>query len=152
MSDSYAGGKICRVDDLVLNRLKAHLGVFALATTDGVISPDYTVLRSVKSNCNKYFELLYKSPACRRELFVRAKGIVQGFWRLYTDDFYAIQVPVQPLREQHRIVDSIEAQTDGVNKCIGTTNNEICLLQEYRTRLIARCHVRIEEQPHQTKR
>lgn len=31
MSDSYAGGKICQANDIVLNRLKAHLGVFAVA-------------------------------------------------------------------------------------------------------------------------
>ena len=30
-SESYAGGKLCEPEDLVLNRLKAHLGVFALA-------------------------------------------------------------------------------------------------------------------------
>ena len=44
LSESYAGGKLCYKDDLVLNRLKAHLGVFALSPQSGVISPDYTVL------------------------------------------------------------------------------------------------------------
>ena len=44
LSESYVGGKVCQKDDLVLNRLKAHLGVFALAPMEGVISPDYTVL------------------------------------------------------------------------------------------------------------
>lgn len=38
-SDSYAGAKLCEVGDLVLNRLKAHLGVFAMAKQGGVISP-----------------------------------------------------------------------------------------------------------------
>lgn len=31
LSESYIGGKVCNENDLVLNRLKAHLGVFALA-------------------------------------------------------------------------------------------------------------------------
>jgi type I restriction enzyme S subunit len=43
LSESYAGGKLCEKDDLVLNRLKAHLGVFALTPQSGVISPDYTL-------------------------------------------------------------------------------------------------------------
>ena len=30
VSESYAGAKVCHQNDLVLNRLKAHLGVFAL--------------------------------------------------------------------------------------------------------------------------
>ena len=86
-SESYAGGKLCAVNDVVLNRLKAHLGVFALSRHVGVVSPDYTVLRPIASQSPKYFEYLLKSPICRGELRTRLKGIVEGFWRLYTDDF-----------------------------------------------------------------
>lgn len=92
ISDSYAGAKLCRQGDLVLNRLKAHLGVFALAPQPGLVSPDYTVLRPIRELDSRYFEAVYRSPACRVELRRRAKGIVQGFWRLYTDDFYDIRV------------------------------------------------------------
>ena len=42
-SASYVGGKLCDRGDLVLNRLKAHLGVFALARQPGLVSPDYSV-------------------------------------------------------------------------------------------------------------
>lgn len=87
VSASYVGAKLCEKDDLVLNRLKAHLGVFALAKEPGLISPDYTVLRPVRDLEDRYFESVYRTPACRVELRNRAKGIVQGFWRLYTDDF-----------------------------------------------------------------
>ena len=97
VSDSYAGAKLCEKGDLVLNRLKAHLGVFALAPERGVVSPDYTVLRPVREVEERFFEAVYRTPACRVELRQRAKGIVQGFWRLYTDDFYDIRVPVPPL-------------------------------------------------------
>ena len=65
MSETYAGGKICREGDLVLNRLKAHLGVFALARTKGVISPDYTVLRPRVNLDRRFFEVVYRTPACR---------------------------------------------------------------------------------------
>ena len=44
-SENYAGGKLVTENDLVLNRLKAHLGVFALAKQAGVVSPDYSVFR-----------------------------------------------------------------------------------------------------------
>ena len=49
LSESYQGGKLCYRDDIVLNRLKAHLGVFALSQQLGVISPDYTVLMPNKN-------------------------------------------------------------------------------------------------------
>jgi type I restriction enzyme S subunit len=137
VSESYAGGKLCVVGDLVLNRLKAHLGVFALARHAGVISPDYTVLRPVESTGVEYFERVLRSPAFRYELRVRAKGIVEGFWRLYTDDFYDIRLPVPPPQERDAIVEYFLAETMTVEQAVLKAEREIDLLREYRTRLIA---------------
>lgn len=137
VSDSYAGAKLCQPMDLVLNRLKAHLGVFALASQPGLVSPDYTVLRPVCEMCPAFFEALYRSPGCRRELFVRAKGIVQGFWRLYTDDFYNIVMPVPPVEEQRSIMARLSVDLRQLNIAISRLESEIELLREYRTRLVA---------------
>lgn len=137
MSDSYAGGKLCEAGDLVLNRLKAHLGVFALAPQAGVISPDYTVLRPIAAMAPKYFEAVYRTPACRVVLRQKAKGIVQGFWRLYTDDFYDIAVPVPPVHEQEMIVNSLAQNLVGVQMALAQAEREIALMGEYRARLVA---------------
>lgn len=136
-SQSYAGAKLCSTGDLVLNRLKAHLGVFAVAKQDGVISPDYTVLRRQKNAHADFYALILRSPGCRGELRMRAKGIVEGFWRLYTDDFYDIRLPVPPIGEQHQIVDSISLQTQSQDAGISRLEREIELLREYRDRLVA---------------
>ena len=136
-SESYAGGKLCEVDDLVLNRLKAHLGVFAVATQTGVISPDYSVFRKICPLNIFYFESVLKSSACRRELKIRAKGIVEGFWRLYTDDFYDIRLPVPPVDEQDDIIAAIRTSTAELDAAVRRTEDEIGLMQEYRTRLTA---------------
>lgn len=125
------------VGDLVLNRLKAHLGVFAVAHQCGVISPDYSVFRKQSEIDMSYYESLLRSSACRRELRIRAKGIVEGFWRLYTDDFYDIRLPVPPPTEQTKIMESVAAQTSDLNTAITRTEREIALMQEYRTRLTA---------------
>ena len=137
LSESYVGGKLCEKDDLVLNRLKAHLGVFALANEPGLISPDYTVLRATKALCHKYFELVLKTPACRVEFRIRTKGIVEGFWRLYTNDFYDIKLPFPPVDEQIRIIEHIETDSSLIDQTIARAHREIELIQEYRTRLIA---------------
>lgn len=137
ISESYAGGKLCQVDDLVLNRLKAHLGVFATAKFDGVISPDYSVFRPIHSGETRYFESVLKSPACRRELFTRARGIVEGFWRLYTDDFYDIRLPCPSPEEQEAIIAFCDTISVKVDKQVACIEKEISLLREYRTRLIA---------------
>jgi len=137
VSESYVGAKLCEKGDLVLNRLKAHLGVFALAPEPGLISPDYTVLRPVGELEPKYFEAAYRTPACRVELRQRAKGIVQGFWRLYTDDFYDIRMPVPPVTEQREIMKRLDADFIDINTAVDRTEREIALIREYRTTLTA---------------
>ncbi len=137
VSTSYAGGKLCAVDDIVLNRLKAHLGVFALSQYNGVISPDYTVLRAYDTRGVEYFEKVLRSPAFRYELRIRSKGIVEGFWRLYTDDFNDIRLPVPSAKERVAIVEHIHKTSNEINCIVATTKAEIALLREYRTRLIA---------------
>lgn len=137
VSESHVGAKLCKTGDLVLNRLKAHLGVFALAPEHGLVSPDYTVLRPARELAARYFEAVYRTPACRIELRQRAKGIVQGFWRLYTDDFYDIRMPVPPVAEQHAIMDRLNIDLSGINTAISRLDREIDFLREYRTRLVA---------------
>jgi type I restriction enzyme S subunit len=137
VSESYAGAKLCKQGDLVLNRLKAHLGVFALAPQPGLVSPDYTVFRPGRELEPRYYVAVYRTPACRVELRQRAKGIVQGFWRLYTDDFYDIRMPVPPVEEQQRIMAHLDDDLSGVNATISRFEREIGLLREYRTRLVA---------------
>lgn len=137
VSESYVGGKLCEAGDLVLNRLKAHLGVFALAHCAGVISPDYTVLRPIDPEGVEYFESVLRSPACRPELRSKAKGIVEGFWRLYTDDFYAIRLPVPPVCERRSIIEHIRNAKSETDRLSEHAQREIIILREYRTRLIA---------------
>jgi type I restriction enzyme S subunit len=136
-SESYAGAKLCQAGDLVLNRLKAHLGVFAFAKQGGVISPDYSVFRKLGATCMEYYESVLRSSACRTELRIRAKGLVEGFWRLYTDDFYDIRLPVPPMNEQREIMKAITVKTADLTSAIARAEREIALMQEYRTRLTA---------------
>ena len=138
LSESYVGGKLCDKDDLVLNRLKAHLGVFALAPQSGVISPDYTVLRpNTERLLPSFAETVLKSDCCRGELRIRVCGIIEGFWRLYTDDFNTIVLPVPPLDEQAEIMEYIVEFRDKAKKYEDTLTQEISSLQELKARLIS---------------
>lgn len=134
---SHVGAKLCNKDDLVLNRLKAHLGVFALARQTGVVSPDYTVFRAQGAAIMPYLELALRLPALRTELRTRSKGIVEGFWRLYTDDFFNIVVPIPPTREQTRIVEAVSQAGEQMDALMERTRATVTLLKEFRTRLIA---------------
>lgn len=137
LSENYIGGKICNKGDLVLNRLKAHLGVFALASQKGVVSPDYTVLRPNGKIFPVFAETVLKSQKCRRELRIRVRGIVEGFWRLYTDDFNTIVLPLPSYEEQVEIIEHINQRSLFIDKAIMRIEKEISLIIEYRTRLIS---------------
>lgn len=138
LSESYKGGKLCYKDDLVLNRLKAHLGVFALSPQFAVISPDYTVLiPNAEKILPSFAETVLKSDRCRGELRIRVRGIIEGFWRLYTDDFNTIVLPVPPIEEQAEIMKYIIEFRDKTKKYEDNLMQEISILQEFKARLIS---------------
>jgi type I restriction enzyme, S subunit len=142
VSESYVGAKLVSENDLVLNRLKAHLGVFAHAKQSGLISPDYTVLRPLSCANVRFFEYVLKSASCRAELRTRAKGIVEGFWRLYTDDLYDIRLPTPPLDEQRLIVRFLDWHGVQTAKLIRTKKKIIALLNEQKQTIIHRAVTR----------
>lgn len=135
-SENYAGGKLVEEHDMVLNRLKAHLGVFACAKQAGVVSPDYTVLRPKGGMSVQYFESLFKTPTYVAEFRRRTKGIVEGFWRLYTDDFYNVSSLLPPPDEQDQIVAYLRAQDAKLARFIKTKRGLIELLIEQKLRII----------------
>ena len=121
--------------------------MFAVAAQSGVISPDYSVFRKKEPLNIFYFESVLKSSACRRELKIRAKGIVEGFWRLYTDDFYDIRLPVPPVEEQEEITASIRESTTELNTAIRRTEHEIELSEKVITWYIRRTLARVRGIP-----
>ena len=135
-SENYAGGKLVAEHDLVLNRLKAHLGVFARAKQAGVVSPDYTVLRPNGYASVRYCESLFKTPMYVGEFRRRTKGIVEGFWRLYTDDFYDVTALLPPPEEQGQIVAYLRAQDAHIARFIKAKRDLIKLLTEQKLRII----------------
>jgi len=135
-SESYAGGKLVEKGELVLNRLKAHLGVFARAKQAGVISPDYSVFSIKPDAAVDYCEALFKTPMYVAEFRRRTKGIVEGFWRLYTDDFYNIQSLLPPRAEQDQIVAYLRAQDAHIARFIKAKRELIGLLNAQKLQII----------------
>jgi type I restriction enzyme S subunit len=142
VSASNVGGKLCEPGDLVLNRLKAHLGVIAVSPTHGLVSPDYTVLRPIGNVYHRFFCEVYRSPYCGQELRTRAKGIVEGFWRLYTNDFYDIRVCVPPSEEQAAVVRFLDYANGRLERAIRAKRKVISLLHEQKQAIIHRAVTR----------
>lgn len=137
VSESYEGAKLVREGDLVLNRLKAHLAVFSIAPMEGLVSPDYSVFRPfVAGASSRYYESLFKTSKYLGEFRLRVRGIVEGFYRLYTDSFMDIPLLIPPQIEQGKIIDHMDQLSAKFDDAISIKNAQIAALKEYKTSLI----------------
>jgi len=139
VSASNIDNKIVYENDLVFNKLKAHLGVFFKSNIadPGIVSPDYAVYTPSGGIADsKFFELLFRHPAYIAQFIVRATGIVEGLIRLYTSDLFDIHVAVPPVNEQTEIITYADEVSEKLNRAITLKQDQITALKEYKTSLI----------------
>lgn len=139
VAQSSEGNKVVYKNDLVFNKLKAHLGVFFKSTIEfnGIVSPDYAVYHSTGVIDDlKFLELLFRNPEYIKEFICRATGIVEGLIRLYTADLFDIYVSVPPIKEQKEILEYIEDTNAKLSTAISLKEKEIEKLKEYKMSLI----------------
>lgn len=133
---SFEGFQICLEDDLVLNKYKAHLGVFWRAPSRGLITGNYTVFEPLKGINSKYFELLYHTPVYIDIFRTIVYGVIEGMMPLYNNDFYDMLSIVPPLEEQLAIVQYVGEQQKEFSKIERVFLGQIEKLKEYKTTLI----------------
>ena len=136
--DSIGNKKVYK-NDLVFNKLKAHLGVFYKSNIDdvGLVSPDYAVYyTNDKIEDLKFLEILFRHPKYIGQFISLATGIVEGLIRLYTDDLFSLKVAVPPKEEQKQIIIYCEEQVSKIDKAIELQQNYISKLKEYKASLI----------------
>ena len=133
---SYVGAKITEPNDLVLNKLKAHLGVFAVSRYRGLVSPDYAVYGAYNNTNPKYLEYLFKTEICINEFKKYITGVGQGLSRLYTGDLFRIVISVPERREQDVIVEYLNNICDEVETIISQKQEQIEILAEYKKSII----------------
>ena len=137
---SNIDNKIVHKNDLVFNKLKAHLGVFFKSNIDYkcLVSPDYAVYRCKAHIVDaKLLELLFRHPSYIEQFIIRATGIVEGLIRLYTGDLFDISVPIAPEKEQLEILSHIEKQSKTFERVVDLQQRQIEKLKEYKTTLIS---------------
>lgn len=138
-ADSLVGYKIVEPGDLVMNRMRAAIGLFGVATERGLVSPDYSTMEVSDKAFAEFYLRLFKSEKAKTEFRSRSTGLgtgASGFMRLYHENFGAIPLPVPPISEQHEIVDQIIRKQSETQPVKVRTQREIALIQEFRTRLV----------------
>ena len=131
-ADDLSKHKVCRPSDLVMNRMQAWSGMFAVSPLEGLVSPDYSVFEAIEPCEVKHFEHLFKTPGAVDQFVQASKGIGSGFNRLYTPDFGAVPIVVPPLSEQIAIVRFLDDADRRIRRYISAKQKLIALLAEKR--------------------
>lgn len=136
MASSFVGAKLAYVDDLVFNKLKAHLGVFSVSRYDGLVSPDYAVYCSTGKSNLKYLEYIFKTPQCIGEFRKKSTGIAAGLMRLYTEGLFSIYLPYPALSEQEEIAEYLNEKCTGIDALIVKKQQYLIEIENYKKSLI----------------
>jgi len=139
-SAKLIGFKRVKPPEIVMNRMRASIGMFGVTHSPGIVSPDYAIFKQIADLDPGYYLHLFKVPLMSARFRIESRGLgtgSSGFLRLYSESFGAIFVPQPPVDEQTEIVDYINKATASLNALIDRAQTEIELIQEYRNRLIA---------------
>jgi type I restriction enzyme S subunit len=115
------------------------MGALGVAAQTGIVSPAYAVYRPLPGSplSPSYAGLLLRTQPYVDEYTCRSTGIQASRLRLYPDQFLSVPVVCPPAAEQREIVERVEMETRDLRAAIAAATNEVELLLEYRTRLIA---------------
>lgn len=118
VASSFVGAKIVYNGDLVFNKLKAHLGVFAVSKYNGLVSPDYAVYYSKGVAEVQFLEYLFKTPQYINEFKKKSSGVGAGLTRLYTDDLFSIYCILPCKDEQLEIIRYLDKKVKEMDELI----------------------------------
>lgn len=124
---------------IVMNRMRAAIGLFGLADGAGIVSPDYSIFDVLPNAHAAYFLRLFKTEPLKAAFRLLSKGLgtgESGFMRLNSDNFGRIRVAVPAHEEQQRISKYLEQRIEQITNLQNNNQKSIDLLKEYRSALI----------------
>lgn len=136
---NLVGYKIVNPGEIVMNRMRASIGLFGVASVSGLVSPDYSTMTVANGVDPAFYLLLFKTDLAMSEFRKRSTGLgtgASGFMRLYYEEFGAVPMPVPSIEEQGRIVAAVASERAKLAPVIARAQEEINLLQEFRARLV----------------
>ena len=143
-SEDLSNYKICRAGNLVINRMRAFQGALGIAPEDGVVSPDYAVLRVDPTVNNRWLNYLLTSgfTVAKMSSLVRGIGGTEvgnvRTPRLNISDLQSIFVPCVSTDEQRAIADYLDRETARIDTLIEEQQALIEMLRERRMGVVAK--------------
>lgn len=141
-AEDLSNYKICRLGDLVINRMRAFQGALGLASEDGLVSPDYAVIRAKSEVDGEWLAAVMKSDAFVSEMRQRVKGIGSTDLgsartpRINISDLGEIRIDLPEVKQQMEAVRQYRAEISKVDTLIAETDRFIELARERRAALI----------------
>jgi type I restriction enzyme S subunit len=136
--ENLSNYQLVRPGDLVVNRMKAWQGSLGISEHEGIVSPDYEVLRPIAPEYDRRFvHSLLRSRGLIDQYALRSTGIRPSQWRLYWDEMKSIEVSLPSTGEQRAIADFLDYETDCIDTLIEEQRRLIDMLRERRAAVVS---------------
>lgn len=93
--------------DVAYNMMRVWQGALGRASSDGLVSPAYVVLRPRDGVDSKYAEYLFKTPRMIYLFWAYSYGLTKDRLRLYPNDFKKIPAKLPSYKMQRKVADII---------------------------------------------
>lgn len=131
------GYKIVHCGDIVVNIILCWMGALGKSDFDGVTSPAYDVYKPDETVSSKYYHYLFRAKAFTEECYKVGRGIMSMRWRVYSQQFMNINIPIPPNEEQQKIVEYLDRKCIQIDASIGQIEESIAALQELKKCLVS---------------
>ena len=118
-----------------MNHMDLLTGGVGISEYDGVTSPDYRVFTLRNTDMNKrYFLYIFQMYYRNKIFYAFGQGAANmGRWRLPTQNFKTMYIPVAPDLEQSAIVSYLDTKCTQIDRLIATKQAKIEKLNQYKT-------------------
>lgn len=123
---------LVKAGDIAYNMMRVWQGALGLATTDGLVSPAYVVLRPTKEIDSLFAEYLFKTPRLIYLFWAYSYGLTKDRLRLYYNDFSRIPVRIPEIKTQKKIAQILSSW----DKAITTTGQLLTNSQQQKKALM----------------
>uniref|UniRef100_UPI003FEEE6AE restriction endonuclease subunit S n=1 Tax=Candidatus Fimivicinus sp. TaxID=3056640 RepID=UPI003FEEE6AE len=134
--DDLSGYKVVKKGQFAMNKMKAWQGSYGISEYTGIVSPAYFIF-DVDFEDLEYFHFAIRSKVYVNFFAQASDGIRVGQWDLQIDKMKEIPFIAPPVEEQKTIVEYIKRTLPKYDVAIGKLSEEVNVLEEYKTKLIA---------------
>lgn len=141
-AEDLSNYKVCRKGEIVVNRMSAYQGALGVSPVDGLVSPDYMVLRLRATHDARFWEYLMRSGSFVSEMSARVRGVGTvdaknvRTPRISFDELKLIDVPTLSFTHERAIADFLDRETAKIDALIEKQNEMIGLLCERKTEAV----------------